>query len=133
MRLPSGRRLAYYKPQLDVEGKVTYLGIDTYTRQWKRVSTYGGKLTENAVQAIARDLLVHAMFNLEEAGYKIVGHVHDEVIIEILETLAGGGDGDKTPYTGVMLKIYELMVDKPKWYDGPIDAREGYRAKRYRK
>lgn len=133
MRLPSGRRLAYYQPQLDAEGKVTYMGIDTYTRQWKRVSTYGGKLTENAVQAIARDMLVFWMFALEKAGFDIIGHVHDEVILEILESMEGGGNGKDVPYWGVMKVVYDIFCSRPPWAEGlPLDA-GGYRAKRYRK
>jgi len=121
MRLPSGRRLAYFKPRLDDEGKLTYEGIDTYTRRWQRCKTYGGKLTENAVQAISRDLLVHAMFNLEEAGYGIIGTVHDEVVLEVAEDF------------GSEKEVADIMCDLPKWAKGlPVKA-EGFRAKRYRK
>lgn len=121
MRLPSGRRLAYFKPRLDGEGKLTYLGIDTYTRRWMRCKTYGGKLAENATQAMCRDLLVGAMFRLEKEGYDIVGTVHDEVILEILE-----GFGSEA-------EVREIMCQVPKWAEGfPIGA-AGFRAKRYRK
>ena len=121
MRLPSGRKLAYYKPKLDVEGKLTYLGIDTYSRRWMRCSTYGGKLTENAVQAIARDLLVHGMFGLEAKGYTIIGTVQDEVILEVLE---GWGSEQE---------VSEILCELPDWAeDLPVRA-EGFRAKRYRK
>jgi DNA polymerase len=120
MRLPGGRRLAYFKPELR-DGKITYMGIDTYSRRWMRCSTYGGKLTENAVQAISRDLLVLAMFRLEEAGYPIIGTVHDEVILEILEAF------------GSQKEVAQIMCILPKWADGlPVKA-EGFRAKRYRK
>lgn len=121
MRLPSGRRLAYYKPKLDSEGKLTYLGIDTYTRRWMRCKTYGGKLTENAVQAISRDLLVHGMFGLEKKGYIIIGTVHDEVILEVPE---GWGSEQE---------VADILCDIPGWADGlPVKA-EGFRGKRYRK
>jgi DNA polymerase len=121
MRLPSGRMLRYYKPKLDGNGKLTYLGIDTYTRRWTRCSTYGGKLTENAVQAISRDLLVHGMFGLESAGYIIIGTVHDEVILEVPENW---GSEDE---------VAEILCDLPDWASGiPVRA-EGFRGKRYKK
>ena len=121
MRLPSGRKLAYYMPKLDAEGKVTYLGIDTYSRRWMRCKTYGGKLAENAVQAISRDLLVHGMFGLEAAGYVIIGTVHDEVILEVPE---GFGSEEE---------VSQILCDLPEWgADIPVRA-EGFRAKRYRK
>ena len=121
MRLPSGRRLAYYKPELDSDGKLTYLGIDTYSRRWMRCSTYGGKLVENAVQAISRDLLVHGMFGLEAKGYIIIGTVHDEVILEVPE---GWGSEEE---------VAEVLCDIPTWAEGlPVRA-EGFRGKRYRK
>ena len=121
MRLPSGRRLSYLQPEMDAEGQVTYMGIDTYTRQWKRVSTYGGKLTENVVQAIARDLLVSGMFNLEAAGYPIVLTVHDEIVSEVDEGF------------GSVNAAARLMCKLPEWAAGlPVQA-EGWRGKRYRK
>ena len=121
MRLPSGRRLAYLHPRLNGDGQVTYMGIDTYTRQWCRCKTYGGKLAENAVQAIARDLLLAGMFKLEEAGYEIVGTVHDEVITEIPESF------------GSLDEASQLMCSLPEWAEGiPVEA-EGFREKRYRK
>ena len=120
IRLPSGRRLAYYKPKLD-QGKLTYLGIDTYSRRWMRCTTYGGKITENVVQAISRDLLVHGMFGLEAKGYVIIGTVHDEVILEVPEEW------------GSEEEVAEILCDIPEWADGlPVRA-EGFRAKRYRK
>jgi DNA polymerase len=85
--LPSGRKLFYINPQLG-ENKwgapsITYMGMDQTSKKWKRIETYGGKLTENCVQAIARDALAEAIEHLEAAGYPIVFHVHDEVIIDI--------------------------------------------------
>jgi DNA polymerase len=88
IRLPSGRKLAYVNPRLERDErydkpKITYEGLEPSTKQWGRLSTYGGKLTENIVQALARDCLAEAMLRLEEAGYKIVMHVHDEVVLEV--------------------------------------------------
>lgn len=85
--LPSGRRLAYYAPQLAPEpqfGKLglTYMGGDN-NKHWARLKTYGGKLAENITQATARDCLRDAMQALEDAGYRIVFHVHDEVILDV--------------------------------------------------
>jgi DNA polymerase len=80
--LPSARRLAYIKPEITDNG-ICYMGVDQTTKQWSRTYTYGGKLTENIVQAIARDCLADAMIRLHNKGYKIVMHVHDEVILEV--------------------------------------------------
>jgi DNA polymerase len=89
IELPSGRKLAYVKPKLEphpkFEGKehITYDGVNQITRKWTRLSTYGGKLVENVVQAIARDCLAESLVRLEKAGYKTVMHVHDEVVLEV--------------------------------------------------
>lgn len=84
--LPSGRRLAYIKPKLQPNrfGRmaVTYEGLGS-NNKWIRMETYSGKLTENITQATARDLLAEAMWRMERAGLDIVGHVHDEVILEV--------------------------------------------------
>lgn len=86
IRLPGGRRIAYPSPKLveDETGKasITYMGTDQTSKGWCRLETYGGKLVENIVQATARDCLADAMLRLDEAGYRIRMHVHDEVIIE---------------------------------------------------
>lgn len=139
MKLPTGRRLHYFSPswkpertevRMDergveylhtVPGELRYWGIDTNTRQWKQVSSYGGRWCENAVQAISRDLLVNGMFNVEKAGYPIIGSVHDEAIMEILE---GFGSLDNAG---------KLMCNLEPWAAGLPMAIEGHRAKRYRK
>lgn len=88
IKLPSGRKLSYYNPRLK-EGKfgpaLTYEGMNQTTKQWGVQDTYGGKLVENIVQAIARDCLADAMLRVDAAGYKIVMHVHDEIVIEVQE------------------------------------------------
>jgi DNA polymerase len=87
MCLPSGRRIAYYGAQYgpsqrNPERKVlSYMGVEQQTRKWMRIETWGGKLTENLVQATARDCLRESMMALDEAGYDIRAHVHDEVIV----------------------------------------------------
>ena len=87
IELPSGRKLAYLRANIQ-KGKfgnneVVYTGTNQTTKQWTQISTYGGKLTENIVQAIARDCLRDAMLRLDKAGYTIVMHVHDEVVLEV--------------------------------------------------
>lgn len=85
--LPSGRKLAYMRPRITQNrfgGKsISYEGMDQSSKQWRRTETYGGKLVENIVQGIARDCLATAMIRLDEMGYDIVMHVHDEVILEV--------------------------------------------------
>ena len=91
-------------------------------RGWIRVDTYGGKLVENLVQATARDILTHAMVNLEDAGYPIVLHVHDEIVSEVLKNF------------GSIEEFEKIMGTMPLWADGwPIRAAGGWRGKRYRK
>ncbi|MBN8193811.1 DNA polymerase [Bacillus sp. NTK074B] len=86
--LPSGRSLAYVRPRIGVDerfGKeqLTYEGTEQGSKQWGRIPTYGGKLSENIIQAIARDCLAVSMLRLDEAGYRINFHVHDEVILDV--------------------------------------------------
>lgn len=85
--LPSGRKLFYAKPFLAENdfGKeaVHYWGINQTSRKWEKQSTYGGKLTENVVQAIARDCLAETLLRLDAEGYQTVMHIHDEVVLEV--------------------------------------------------
>ena len=123
--LPSGRRLAYVKPGLGQNRfggtSITYWGINT-GRKWGRLETYGGKLTENIVQATARDLLVNGMKNIAEAGHQIVMHVHDEIVI------------DESVDSGFTVKdACQLMSRLPGWAKGlPLSA-DGYECAYYRK
>lgn len=84
--LPSGRKLYYISPQIGVnkwdKPSISYMGMDQKSKKWKRIETYGGKLVENCVQAIARDCLALSIERLKEAGYEVVFHIHDEVVIE---------------------------------------------------
>lgn len=97
---------------------ITYWGVTT-GRKWGRLETYGGKLTENIVQATARDLLTHAMQVVSAAGYRIVMHVHDEIIIE-------------TP-NGTVDEVCDLMSHTPPWAEGlPLDT-DGFECSFYRK
>ena len=81
-RLPSGRILTYWGARLDSDGSICFMGQNQTTRKWEKTGTWGGKLVENIVQAVARDCLAVAMVKLDAAGYNIVFHVHDEVVIE---------------------------------------------------
>ena len=85
--LPSGRKLYYVSPGIGQNQwdrpSITYMGMDQTTKKWKRIETYGGKLVENCVQAIARDCLADTIERLEAAGLPVIFHVHDEVVIDI--------------------------------------------------
>lgn len=126
MRLPSGRRIAYLDPEYiegdtEFDSGATYMGVNTKTRKWERVFTYGGRLLQNACEGIARDILVNGLFNMEEAGYETTMTVHDEGVFEIEENF------------NVMGQAGILMTTPMKWAEGlPVKA-SGWRAKRYRK
>nr|DAM27360.1 MAG TPA: DNA polymerase I [Caudoviricetes sp.] len=85
--LPSGRRLAYVKPQMGTNkfGRpaLTYMGVNQTKRTWDRLETFGGKLVENIVQAFARDCLAESIIRLEDRGYEVNFHVHDEVVLDV--------------------------------------------------
>ena len=123
--LPSGRRLAYVQPRLGENRwggtSITYSGVTT-GRKWGRLETYGGKLVENIVQAVARDLLVHAMQLVAEAGHRIVMHVHDEIVID---------EPQDSVFT--VADACALMATLPAWADGlPLNA-DGYECDYYQK
>lgn len=126
IRLPSGRSLYYYKPEVRLNDlgrdAVHFQGVDQKTKKWGYISTYGGKLTENIVQAVARDLLATAMMNLYQAGYCINFHIHDEVILEVPKT------SEKN-----LEEAIALMCRLPGWASGlPLDA-DGFESDYYRK
>ncbi|WP_251319882.1 DNA polymerase [Flintibacter muris] len=85
--LPSGRKLYYVSPSIGQnqwdKPSIAYMGMDQKTKRWKRIETYGGKLVENCVQAIARDCLADTIERLEAAGLPVIFHVHDEVVIDV--------------------------------------------------
>lgn len=118
--LPSGRKLFYRHPVLKKGEKTSialfYEGVLQETKQWTFIDTYGGKLTENCVQAIARDLLAYTMLLLRDAGYKIVGHIHDEVLVEV------PNDNAREHYNNIL----NIMSKAPDWAnDLPLRA-DGY-------
>ncbi len=121
IQLPSGRRLSYVKPRIGINQfggeSVTYEGVGT-TKKWERIESYGPKFVENIVQAISRDILCHAMKTLRHCF--IVGHVHDELIIEC------------SP--GVDLKaVCEQMGRSPEWMPDILLRADGYETEWYRK
>ena len=120
--LPSGRRLAYIKPKLQPNrfGRMalTFEGLGA-NNKWTRGETYSGKLTENITQATARDLLAEAMRRMELAGLGIVGHVHDEVILEV----------PKGQYT--VDDVCDIMNRNPAWADGLPLSSAGYTGNYY--
>ena len=128
LRLPSGRCLIYTQPRYELvetpfgaRAGLTFEGPSSATRRWGRQSLYGGKLTENAVQALCRDLLASALLRLEAAGYSTVLHVHDEIVAEVPED------------SGDVEEFERLMAQPPEWATGfPMKA-EGWRAKRFGK
>ncbi len=121
MTLPSGRRLAYVKPHMGVNQfgseSVTYEGVGT-TKKWERLESYGPKFTENAVQAIARDILMYAMQTLRHCS--IVTHVHDELIIECDRRVS-------------LEAICEQMGRTPPWAEGLFLRADGYECDFYKK
>ena len=121
IHLPSGRRLTYVSPRLDPNQyggeSITYLGQDA-SKKWTRIESYGPKFVENIVQAISRDLLAGAMQRLKT--YRIVGHVHDEVIIE-------------APQETSVQEICDIMGQAPEWLPGILLRADGYECIYYKK
>jgi DNA polymerase I - 3''-5'' exonuclease and polymerase domains len=124
--LPNGRKLTYWKPTLK-QGKYSpqlqYQGMDQTTKQWRLTDTYGGKLTENLVQAIARDCLAHGMLKLDKAGFPIVMHIHDENIAEV--PIMGA---DKS-----LKRMCDIMGEPISWAPGLLLRADGYLTNYYRK
>jgi len=122
IRMPSGRFLCYPSPQVDDNGKFSYMGVNQYSRKWARLHSYGGKLFENACQSLARDILAHNMPAVEAAGYQIVLTVHDEIITEA---------PDSPEFNAAHLA--SLMATPPEWAPDIPLAAAGFEALRYRK
>jgi DNA polymerase len=120
--LPCGRRaLCYPQPRVD-EGKLSYMGVNQYTKQWSRIGTYGGKLVENVTQAAARDVLADGLVAAEAAGYAVVQHTHDEIVTET---------PDAPDYTAQGLA--HLMCANSPWAERLPLAAAGFETYRYRK
>lgn len=123
VRLPSGRHLCYVKPLLGENRyggeSITYEGVGEQ-KKWMRLETYGPKLVENIVQATARDILAEAMMRLNEHGYNIVMHVHDEAVIE-------------APPETSLDDICTVMAKQPSWANGLLLRADGYVCDFYKK
>lgn len=129
--LPSGRRLAYSTPTVTYEKTpwgdekrpvLWHYGVDPLSRKWVNARTYGGKLTENIVQAISRDLMAEAMLRIEKTGiWEIVLSVHDELVAE-----RGDDEGSNETFC-------QLMAEVPEWGKGCPVAVEGWCGTRYKK
>lgn len=116
MQLPSGRKLFYADPGTTPDDRITYKEWDTGS--WREAETYGGKLTENLTQAVGRDCLAFALDNLRRAGYQVVFHVHDEVIIELPATQDAEAALDS---------VVRIMSIVPPWAEGlPLNAAGWY-------
>ena len=124
-QLPSGRKLSYYDARLEnIEGKetITYAGTNQISKKWSRISTYGGKLVENIIQAIARDCLAVTMIRLEDKGYNVVFHIHDEVIIDVTKE---DKDALKT--------VLDIFSEPISWAPGLYLKGDGYESPYYLK
>ena len=121
--LPSGRQLTYVKPRMGINSfgseAVTYEGVGA-TKKWERIESYGPKFVENIVQAISRDILCCAMRKLDEKGFDIVMHVHDEVVLEV-------------PLEVTVTDICTLMNQTPTWARGLLLRADGYECNFYKK
>lgn len=123
IELPSGRRLAYKDIHFTSGDKLAYYGVNSTTKKWERIYTYGGKLVENIVQAIARDCLADTLVRLHGKGFITVMHVHDEVIIESYEDEA----------KSTLKDVTGVMAQSPRWAeDLPLNG-EGFITKFYKK
>ena len=122
IRLPSGRYLCYRNMHINEDGQLVYEGINQYTRKWELLETYYGKLVENIVQAVARDVFMTGMRKAEEAGYSVVLRVHDELVCEV---------PDDPSFTHE--RLADMMAGNPSWSIGLPLAAAGFSALRYRK
>lgn len=118
-QLPSGRVLSYWGARLE-GGEIVFMGQNQTTRKWEKTDTWGGKLVENIVQAFARDCLAVALLRLDEAGYAITFHVHDEIIAE-------APDGSRWE------DMADIMGQPIDWAPGLLLRGDGYNTKFYMK
>ncbi len=125
IQLPSGRKLSYIRPKIAPgpydKPIITYEGMEQTSKQWTVLDTYGPKIVENIVQAVARDCLAEAMFKVAQAGYDIVMHVHDEIIMDIPVGI------------GSVAAVNEIFAEPIDWAPGlPLKA-DGYECSYYMK
>ena len=122
VRLPSGRYLNYPAPRAKEWEGISFVGVDAYTKQWKRISTYSGKLAENIVQGSSADILMDGLVAADDAGYEPVLSVHDEIICE---------PPDSPEFTSTGLS--DLMTLSSPWTAGMPLAAKGFAGYRYEK
>lgn len=123
IELPSKRKLFYVDARVEAGDKgtrITYAGLNQQTKKWERVDTFGGKLVENIIQAIARDCLAEAIIKIFNKGWSIVGHVHDEVIIEAIQNIS-------------IEDVCNIMSEPIAWAPGLLLNAEGYETPYYKK
>lgn len=126
IQLPSGRKLSYIRPKIEPHetfsgDKITYEGMEQTSKKWTRIDTYGPKLVENIIQATSRDCLAESMFRVEAAGYEIVMHIHDELVMDVPKDF------------GSLEEVGELMGQEIEWAPGlPLRA-DGYECNYYMK
>jgi len=122
IELPSGRHLSYCKPKIGTNrfgsDSITYEGTNGTTKKWDRIETFGGKLTENIVQALARDILCNSMRTLSHTF--ICAHIHDELVIECSKDVSVDA-------------ICEQMGRIPSWAEGLVLRADGYECAYYQK
>lgn len=122
--LPSGRKLYYPKPHLaeNIFGKMAmhYKGANQTTKKWETLSTYGGKIAENIVQAIARDCLTETLLRVTRRGWDLAFHVHDEIILDV-------------PKTVDIAEVTTLMGEPISWAPGLLLKAEGFPCEYYKK
>lgn len=121
IRLPSGRKISYYQPKVDDEGRISYMAVDSQKKLFCSTDTYGGKITENIVQAVALDLMAGAVDRLEAYNYPIVLTAHDEGLAEVPNGF------------GSLEEMNEIMVDVPTWAQAIPLIAEGWEGDHYRK
>jgi len=130
IQLPSGRKLYYQSPIIRPNkwnrDAIRYMGINQDTKQWGYIDTYGGKLTENIIQAIARDCLSDALVNVDREHYPIVMHVHDEIIAELDDTYSLSPEDD-------LRDLCDIMTKPIPWAPGLNLKADGYLTKFYKK
>ncbi|WP_434302674.1 DNA polymerase [Clostridium botulinum] len=126
IQLPSGRKLSYIRPKIEPHetfsgDKITYEGMEQTSKQWKRIDTYGPKLVENIVQATARDCLGVTMQRVEEAGYPIAMHVHDELVMDVPKEF------------GSLEDVNSIFAEPIEWAPGLLLNADGYECSYYMK
>lgn len=127
IRLPSGRKLCYWDTRLKMDPRdgrehIVYMGVNQETKQWGETETYGGKLVENITQAIARDCLAISMQRVAALGYKIVMHIHDEMVVDV-----------PNEDTDALARINACMGQEIPWAPGLPLRGDGYETPFYMK